>query len=236
MVDDQQTGIKIAIGYALDYVETHSIRLTPYIADRAVMLGIKTADFYNRVLMTWVNDLYTKEVSEGEFVDKLAEVIDQQLTRAFNEGMRLNELDPSEITDEQFAMLQEIIAQEYTFVDGFAADIASGNYTLPQLQARAGIWSNRYNDVVNQAKLETADLKDKYEWIYGDTQHCDTCSQLNGLVATAKEWEIAGIKPQSPPNDRLSCGGWKCQCKLEPTTKRRSPKVLDTLLTIGAGG
>jgi hypothetical protein len=234
-MDETTRGLKVSIGYALDWLETQKVRVTPLLADNAVRYAIKTLDYYQRVLFTWVNDLYTKEVTEAEFVDRLAEVIDQQLTRAWNEGMRLNELDPSEMTDEQFAILQDIIASEYTYVDQFAADVASGNYTLPQLQARAGVWANRYNDVVNQAKLETADLKDKYEWVYGDTEHCDTCAQLNGLVATAKEWEIAGIKPQSPPNDRLSCGGWRCKCELRPTDKRRSPKVLDTLLTIGAG-
>jgi hypothetical protein len=88
--------------------------------------------------------------------------------------------------------------------------------------------------VVNRAKLESADLKDKYEWVFGDADHCETCSRLNGLVATAKEWTISGIKPQSPPNENLDCKGFNCQCKLVPTTKRRSTKVLDTLLTIGA--
>jgi len=235
-MDEDTRGLKIAVGYSLDWCIAQGVRITPLMAEKAVRFEIKTQDFYNRVLMTWVNDLYTKEVTEAEFVDKMAEVIDQQLTRAWNEGMRANDLDPSEMTEEQFATLQDIIANEYMFVDQFAADIASGNYTLPQLQARAGVWANRYNDVANQAKLETAELKDKYIWVYGDTEHCDTCARLNGLVATAKEWSIAGIKPQSPPNDRLDCGGWRCKCELKPTDKRRSTKVLDTLLTIGAGG
>ena len=199
------------------------------------MWEFKTLDYFLRVLNTWVNDLYTHEVTEADFVDRLADVIDQQLTRAWNEGMKLNDLDPSEITEEQAQILQDIIANEYTFVDGFADDIASGKFTLPQLQARAAMWANRYNDVVNRAKLETAELKDKYEWVYGDTDHCDTCERLNGLVATAKEWSIAGIQPQNPPNGRLDCGGWRCKCQLRPTDRRRTPKVLDTLLTIGAG-
>jgi hypothetical protein len=92
-MDETTRGLKVSIGYALDWLETQKVRVTPLLADNAVRYAIKTLDYYQRVLFTWVNDLYTKEVTEAEFVDRLAEVIDQQLTRAWNEGMRLNELD-----------------------------------------------------------------------------------------------------------------------------------------------
>lgn len=233
MVANNQLGLKKAISLAIDWLEEIGQHIDPAIADFAEYKGIKTAGYYLGVLFAWVNYLFTGEVSKDEFIDKLADVIQQQLTRAWNEGMRLNGLDPSEMTEAMRSILTETIAKEYMFVDQFATDIASGNFSLAQLQSRAQVWGNRYNDVVNQSKIATADLKDKYEWIYGDTKHCLTCEKLNGLVATAKEWEIAGIYPQRPPNDNLSCGGWNCKCVLMPTTKRRSPKVLDTLLNIG---
>lgn len=233
VANDANGRLRAEINTAIDWLVAHNKRLPMTLVDLAVYHAIKTPDFYLRVLYTWVNDLSTGEVSENEFIDKMAALIEQQLTRAWNEGMRENEIDPSEMDDDMRAQLTQIITDEYMFVDQFAADIAGGKYSLAQLQNRAAIWANRYNEVVNIAKLATAKLKDKFEWIYGDTEHCDTCAQLNGLVATAKEWEISGIKPQNPPNDNLSCGGWKCQCKLQPTTKRRSPKVLDTLLTLG---
>lgn len=192
----------------------------------------KTLDYFIRVLMDWVNDLFTGEVTEGEFVDRLADLIDQQLTRAFNEGMRANGLDPLlDMTEEYQQALQEIIANEYQYVDAFAHDVATQNGSLAQFQNRAQMWANRYNDVVNQAKLLTADGADRYEWVMGPTEkHCSTCGALDGLVATAKEWEISGFKPQG---DMLECGGWQCKCSLQPTDRRRSPKVLDTLLNIG---
>jgi hypothetical protein len=193
----------------------------------------KTLDYFIRVLMTWVNDLYNGDVTEAEFVDRMADVIDQQLTRAWNEGMRENGLDPIEdMTDEYAAMLQDIIANEYSYVDEFAASIKGG--TLAEAQARAQLWAARYQDVVNQAKIATAEAKDKFIWRMGATEvHCDTCAQLDGVVAYASEWETAGIHPQQPPNGALECGGWRCDCSLEPTDQRRSPKALDILLTIG---
>jgi hypothetical protein len=224
--------IKRAISDSLDWLE-HNSRVPLDVADLAVFHGIKTADYFNRVINAWVNDLYNHSVSESEFVDRFADLINQQLTRAWNEGMRANGLDPiSEMTAEYSAAMQNAIANEFMYVDKFAADIASGNFSLAQLQARANLWSNRYNDVKNQAIAETAGGKDRMEWVMGATEkHCDTCHRLNGIVAFAKEWEISGFKPQG---SMLECGGWNCKCELRPTDKRRSPKALDALLTIGA--
>ena len=227
--------LKMSISYAVDWLEAQQFRVPFSVLDLAVVHGVKTAVYFDRVIMTWVNDLYTHEVTEAEFVDRFADLIDQQLTRAFNEGMRNNGLDPvTDMTDEWAAALQEMIASEYMYVDQYAADIASGNYTLAQLQSRAGTWSNRYTDIVNQATLLTAEGKDRLIWRLGATEaHCETCMTLNGVVAFAREWDVSGIKPQNPPNNNLSCGGWKCDCSLEPTDQRRSPKALDILLTIG---
>jgi len=197
--------------------------------------GMKTLDYLLRVLNTWVYDLWSGEVDKDEFIDRLADVIDQQLTRAWNEGMRENGLDPAtDMTDEWEQELQDIIANEYGYVDGFAADIVNGrDGNVAQLQARAAIWANRYRDVVNQAKLSTASKGAKMEWVYNpDKEHCDTCSALNGIVAFASEWQALNVKPQSPPNIYLSCGGWRCGCQLRPTERRRTPKAFDVIMNI----
>lgn len=194
----------------------------------------KTLDFFIRVLMTWVNDLYKGEVTEAEFVDRLADLIDQQLTRAWNEGMRQNGLDPfTDLEPECAAELQDAIANEYIFVDQFAREIIAGRGGgVAEFQRRAGLWGNRYLDVVNRAKLCTADAKDKLIWVFGDADHCTTCEALNGIVAYAKEWEQLNVHPQQPKNPLLECGGWNCKCRLQPTNKRRSPKAFDTILNI----
>lgn len=197
--------------------------------------GMKTLDYFLRVLNTWVYDLWSGDVTQDEFIDRLADLIDQQLTRAWNEGMRQNGLDPeTDMLPEWEQELQDIIANEYAYVDGFAADIVAGRGgSLSPFQARAAMWANRYNDVVNRAKVATAGKGVKMEWVYNpDKEHCDTCSALNGIVAYASEWESLNVRPQSPPNLALSCGGWRCGCKLQVTQKRRSPKAYDTILNI----
>lgn len=194
----------------------------------------KTLDYFVRVLGSWVYDLWNGEVTEDEFIDRLADLVEQQLTRAWNEGMRENGLDPeSDMLDEWTQELQDIITSEYSYIDGFAADIVKGRGgSVAEFQARAQLWANRYADVVNRAKVATASAGAKMEWVYGDTEHCDVCAALNGIVAFASEWEELNVYPQNPPNDLLTCGGWRCQCELRPTDQRRSPKAFDTIMNI----
>jgi hypothetical protein len=99
-----------------------------------------------------------------------------------------------------------------------------------QFQSRVDMWVNRYEDTKNEAILFYSEKNQRLRWVYGDTQHCETCAQLNGIVAFASEWEQAGVQPQSPPNDLLTCGGWNCQCILEPTDDRRSPDALTRIM------
>lgn len=183
---------------------------------------LKTVDYYQRVLWRDVRDLYNGEMDEGAFVDDMVRLIDEQLRRAWNEGMRDNDLDPAkDMTPEWEAILQDIQLNELDYVDDFAQEIIKAQQNgapVEQFQSRVSIWVNRYNEVVNESRITTRP-EDKFEWVFGDTEHCSTCAALNGVVATGKQWEESGYKPQNPPNDALECGGWHCQCHLDYTEK-----------------
>jgi len=202
-------------------------------------IGVKTQEYYEGQLTRLVTSFYKGNIDALQFVQIFGNLIDGQLNKAWMEGMAVNGLKPEDMTDELQAILDEIIDAEHGSIIGFADDIgaASGltGEPIDPLLARVPLWGARYEDPKNRAIMATAEEKDKLEWIYGDTQHCDTCAQLNGVVAYASEWERAGLHPQGPPNDMLECGGWLCQCLLQPTDKRRSPNVMDKLLTIGLG-
>ena len=204
------------------------------------MDSMKTEGHYLRVLAHVTRALYDGNATENDFLTAITTLLDEQMRRAWNEGMRANGLDPQlDMTDEWESLLQDIINNEFDFVEQFIADIITARENkdpIEPLLARVDLWAGRYTDVVNQSKLATAEPTDKFEWIYGDTEHCSTCEQLNGLVARAGEWEQSGLHPQQPPNGLLTCGGWRCQCKLEPTDKRRTANVLTRLLDIATAG
>ncbi len=193
----------------------------------------KTLAYFLRVLSGMVKDLYRGDIDESGFVTRMADLIQQQLTRAWAEGMRANDLDPvADMEPEWQEKLDAIILNEYNYVDNFAADIvdAAKNETgWDALLARAELWANRYTDTVNIAILTTKEQK--LVWRLGATEeHCDTCAALNGIVAWASEWQLADVHPQSPPNDALDCGGWRCDCSLEPTRERHTPGAFDRIM------
>src|SRR3990167_6350829 len=202
-------------------------------------IGIKTTAYYARVLERNTRDLYNGAMAEAAFVDALLDLIDAQLTRAWDEGMRENGLDPKEdMIDEWAEVLEEKKLSELDYVDDFAAEIVqaakddkeSGSNSLPGLLARADMWANRYTDIVNLAIVTTAGGKDRSVWQFGDTEHCNTCFALNGIVAFASEWLLAAVQPQSPQNDALDCGGWHCQCTLSTTDQRRTRGAFDRIM------
>jgi hypothetical protein len=220
-----------------------------YLADKGVYLdaeiladmesigAMKTYDYFLKQITGLVRGVYSGNVS-GEFIDTMANLISGQLADAYKRVWKEdgNELPLPGYLSES---LTEAIANQYSFVDQFYRDIVDARIdksSIEPLLIRAEMWANRYKEAQSEAvRLIALENGGKLQWIYGDADHCETCSELNGLVAYAKEWEISKLKPQNAPNSFLECGGWRCACKLEPTDRRRSPKVLDTLLTIGAG-
>lgn len=200
----------------------------------------KTFEFFQNAIRRLVKSLYKGNVDEVEFVQVFEDLISGQLTRAWFEGMADNGLTKEDMIEEWQASLDAIISEEFLRVYEFAQDIKAASRltgeSIDPLLVRADLWANRYNDVVNQARLETADSKDRFEWVYGEAEHCETCAALNGIVAFGWEWEQSGFHPQQPPNPLLDCGGWRCQCSLEPTDRRRSPKALDTLMNLAVAG
>ena len=205
-------------------------------------LSYKNYNMYETALQSIVEDAYTGNMSGGDFISTMYAYIDAGLTDAYESALQDNGMALDEMTDDMRQELQSYIESENTRVVNLWNDIQAGIHGDPPVpissfMSRAELWANRWNDVYNAAMLSiNSQLGERLEWVLGATeQHCTTCSALNGIVAFASEWEESGARPQNPPNDILECGGWKCDCSLSPTDKRRSPKALDTIINIVAG-
>jgi hypothetical protein len=177
--------------------------------------------------------------NDGAFMATFSRSIDQQLTEAWNKGAKDVNVDPDEMTNEDLNVLRTVILNEINYARGIADEIQVDRVNkLPSAQfeakygTRCDVWANRYNDVRNQARMLFGS-KLKFEWVVGPTEEsCSTCQALNGIVAYGYEWERSGLRPQNPPNKRLECEGWHCQCEQRPTSKPRTPRAAEKLAYI----
>jgi hypothetical protein len=176
-------------------------------------------------LRQYARDYYTGKIDDGAWLDKSLAAVTEQMGRAWREGMRSNGLGPEDMDDEMQGMLDEIITSEQDHLTNLSDLInqqRASDAGMDAINARVDTWAARYPDVVNRAKLASSPDNQRMIWVYGDTEHCDTCLMLNDKVLTAKEWRESGYQPQSPPNPKLDCGGWRCKCKLQKTKLPRT--------------
>ena len=186
-------------------------------------IAVKTLEQYTRQLRQYARDYYTGKIDDGAWLDKSLEAVTGQMGRAWREGIRSNGVE--EMDEEMQAQLDEIIKSEQDHLTNLADLInkqREADAGMDAINARVETWAARYTDVVNRAKLASSKNNWRFEWIYGDTEHCATCEKLNGTILKAWEWEESEFHPQRPPNEMLDCGGWKCKCKLERTKKKRT--------------
>ena len=203
-----------------DWMKAHDIALPSDLA--ANIEAVKTQAYFQRALWSYTRKFHAGEMDVSEFLDKFIGLVEDQARRAWNEGMRNVGLDPKNITIPQRARLQEIINEEFNHVLDFASAIEqqrNDGKPVDPLRARVELWANRYPNIVNEAQAYCKPY-DLFRWEYGDTiDHCSSCAALNGVVATGDNWRMSGVMPQNPPNPRLECGGWRCRCRLVPTTE-----------------
>jgi hypothetical protein len=208
------------------------------VENAALIVAAKTYEVYRSRLWSAAQRLYTGG-RDVNFMATFIRTIDQQLTEAWNKGADDVGVAPDEMTADDMGILEAIINNETEFIGGIANDIQfdrDGEMTPEQFESKYGsrvdLWANRYNEAVNRAHMQFG-AKQRLMWVMGDTEeHCETCSALNGIIAFGYEWEEARFHPQMPPNELLSCEGWRCDCSLEPTDKRRTARALDRLTQI----
>lgn len=205
-------------------------------ADVFEALGLKTYDYMLANISRMVSNVYTGNMG-GEFVDIMGALIRGQIRQAYTTAYAeagFSDALPDWLQADMEAMQTE--QASFDFIYKYYQDIIDARVDglpLQPLLDRVPLWANRYNEAVSRANMTIqAQLGGRLMWKLGATEeHCATCAALNGIVAFATEWELSGVRPQSAPNERLECRGFRCDCSLEPTEKRRSPKAWDRIMS-----
>lgn len=212
-------------------------RIIPHLTQG--VFAVLTVGYFQATLARMVSNVYTGNMG-GEFVDILGALIRGQLRDAYNRAYADAGFSDA-LPDWLQADLETMQAEQANFDYIYAyyqaiIDARVDGSPLQPLLDRVPMWVNRWNEAYSRATLKIqAVLGERLVWRLGATeQHCISCSALNGIVAFASEWDLSGVRPQNAPNDRLECGGWLCDCSLEPTNKRRSPNAWDRIMSVAA--
>ncbi|MHC4618413.1 MAG: hypothetical protein ACYTEQ_11755 [Planctomycetota bacterium] len=157
----------------------------------------------------------------NQFFDAMTSAINRGINRAWREGARECGIGPNELSPEELIEIDNTILNERNRIGDLAQFIQDTQRRedgkISMVFRRIDLWARRYLDTVNRAKIfACADLK--LMWLLGVVEeHCNTCPRLDGKVKRASFWKARGIYPQNPPNSKLECGGWGCECETVPT-------------------
>lgn len=201
--------------------------LSAFIAGELAALSIQD---YGRGVRAAVRGLWSGALNQGDFIAAMFATLERGFEMAWREGAAECGIQPDERTEDEQAALFRMLAENIGYLPSFAAFIervsrAQGG-KLGALWPRTELWINRYKEVQNLAKT-MACANQKLIWVFGQTEeHCRSCSRLAGKVKRASTWAAADIRPQHPD---LECGGWRCDCRLEPTDQRLSPGPLPNI-------
>jgi len=180
------------------------------------------ASFRNGIRSS-VRGYWSGALSRSDFTGAMSASLKRNLVNAWQEGSLDCGIDATELTDDELKARDDFIKEQQGYVGGFADAIHDNSKAakgkLQPLFDRAEMWINRYADARNQAKIMACENK-KLTWVIGPTeQHCRDCAGYSGKTYRATAWAKSGARPQS---DRLACHGYRCQCRLDVTTKRAS--------------
>lgn len=138
-------------------------------------------------------------------------------TKAFIDGKQIGGGEGNlTLADEEY--LARWRYEEFQYLTGFLDSAEKGGISQDQLDNHLQMWINKSLRKAYYKGLESAGRNKWYMWVYGLTEHCDTCLMAHGQVHRMKAWVNAGILPQS---DNLQCGGYHCQCVLTPVMTPR---------------
>lgn len=178
---------------------------------------------FRSAIRSEVRRLWLGLSSQFDFTDSMVNIITTNFRTAWNEGAATCGIQPDELSSAETGQRDVLINSQFPFLFGFADFIEENSKEnggrLQTVFDRSELWINRYNEVVNQARvMACADQKGR--WIVGQTEHCRSCLGFNGRTYRFSTWAANNALPQTRG---LCCRGFNCRCRIDPTTDRITP-------------
>jgi len=122
-------------------------------------------------------------------------------------------------------MIQQDLLRVSTLLRYIVLHSKESGANFDTVKNRVTMWALRWKEIKSLAMAFGAKEMGKEGkhliWIMGKTEkHCEDCFGYSGLVFEARDWAAAGALPQSR---KLACHGYRCRCRLAPTSKPLTP-------------
>ncbi len=177
---------------------------------------------FRAAIRSAVRGLWTGDLSDSQFDEIMRTAIEREFWKAFEEGIDSCGYTLLDLEDDEKQIVKDEIANNEQYIDQFSFDIQTEQLyggSLEKMFSRAEMWIVRYKEIVAIGRV-TVCGDTKLEWRLGETEeHCESCEKLDGIVKRASFWDEHDVHPQGAENEKLMCGGWRCACTLEPTSK-----------------
>ena len=177
------------------------------------------AEYQNRLYVIMQDYLQGSEPITS-YRNEFNRTVNDAFTMAFVAGWA--DAGASALTDEAQSWLNGRIDQEVGFVESLFPQLKAlrdddeipEDDKLDAAHAHAEGYTNTLMGVYAQGKMMGEPERDG-EWEYGDTDHCDTCADLNGQTHPLSWYLSNGYIPQQAGSDTLDCHGYNCQCRIK---------------------
>lgn len=211
----------------MDTTKVHNLALAGLELD-----GLKTVGDFRRNIRAQIYRRWADVDNDAQFIIGMNGSIDRGFNQAWAQGAAVCGVKMDELTNAERDALQQRINDQFPYITQFGVYIALNTKELGgkrgPLYDRAELWVARYGEIVNQAKA-LACKDQKLIWNLGPTEHCGSCIRLSGRVKRGSYWTEKGILPRRAGAGYLDCGGYNCQCSLDPTTAPITPGPLPRL-------
>lgn len=154
-----------------------------------------------------------EKVANGQLsVDQLQSAMTSHLSYAHDMLYGIGRGGIFAMQQSDFERLTTIKEGEYSYLENFMADIANGNLSVGQIQARIKLYNENTYGTFN-AGVEAAGIAnghDECRRVLNPAEHCDDCIELAG-----RGWQPIGTLPL--PTKGSAC---KANCKCTYETRR----------------
>lgn len=161
-----------------------------------------------------ISDASTGEISKAAFAIRMRAALSKYGRAAYLDGLADGGVEATALEGTDSDTFAGILAAQSSYVTDARAGITDFG---GDAKARAQMWGNKSLQLFYDAGLISSDKNGMYEWVYGDTEHCDDCRRLNGQKHRLKDWHSKGWLPK---DSKLECKGFNCECQLKKTTGR----------------